>query len=70
MTQEQLKGLILSEPANSKPGALYTAFMDEKAIERAGLAPLMTDIAAIRALPDKSAMARYMGATTAPSVSA
>ena len=63
MTQDQLKGLILSAPATSKTGMLYSTFMDEKALERAGLAPLMTDIAAIRALPDKSAMARYMGAT-------
>ena len=42
---------------------LYSSFMDEKALERRGLAPLMEDIAAIRALSDKSAMARYMGAT-------
>ena len=63
MTQEQLKGLILSAPVSSKSGMLYSTFMDEKAIERTGIAPLMRDIAAIRALPDKSAMARYMGAT-------
>ncbi len=63
MTQEQLKGLILSAPTSSKPGMLYSTFMNEQAIERAGIAPLMKDIAAIRALPDKSAMARYMGAT-------
>ncbi|WP_375291409.1 M13 family metallopeptidase [Qipengyuania sp.] len=63
MTTEQVKDLILGAPASSKQGRLYKSFTDEKAVERVGLAPLMRDIADIRAISDKSAMARYMGDT-------
>jgi putative endopeptidase len=60
--QAQMKDLITSAPANSKAGALYASFMDEKAIEQRGLKPLMEDIGEVRAISDKNAMARYMGA--------
>ena len=63
MTTEQVKDLILNAPAGSKQGKLYNSFTNEKAVERVGLAPLMKDIAAIRAISDKSEMARYMGDT-------
>ncbi|MBO0749061.1 MAG: M13 family metallopeptidase, partial [Porphyrobacter sp.] len=59
----ELQKLITSAPAGSKYGALYSAFMDEKAAERAGLKPLMGDIAAVRAISDKSQFARFMAAT-------
>ena len=59
----QMKGLILGAPASSKTGMFFRSFTDEKAIERAGLAPLMQDIGQIRALSSKQDMARYMGQT-------
>ncbi|HEY6816722.1 MAG TPA: M13 family metallopeptidase, partial [Croceibacterium sp.] len=61
--QSDLQNLITSAPAGSKYGALYASFMDERAVERAGLAPLMRDIADVRAIADKSAFARFMGAS-------
>lgn len=63
--QSQVQKLITSAPAGSKFGALYSGFMDEKRVERVGLAPLMADIAAVRAVADKSAFARHMGSTYA-----
>ena len=55
--------LIQAEPTASQAGALYHSFMDEKGVERTGLAPLMADLAKVRAISDKSEMARFMGAT-------
>jgi len=60
---EEVNGLITQAPAGTQYGALYTSFMNEAAIERAGLAPLMRDLAQVDALSDKSAFARYIGAT-------
>ncbi|MGY8973563.1 MAG: M13 family metallopeptidase [Sphingomonadales bacterium] len=60
---EEVNGLITQAPAGTQYGALYTSFMNEAAIERAGLAPLMRDLAQVDALSDNSAFARYMGAT-------
>ncbi len=63
MTEAQMRPIIQDAPASSKEGAMYRSFMDEKRIERVGLAPLKRDVAAIDALADKSALARYMGTT-------
>ena len=63
MVTEQVKDLIVNAPPTSKQGKLYRSFTNEQAVERRGLAPLMNDIAAVRAIPDKTAMARYMGET-------
>jgi putative endopeptidase len=60
---EQVNGLITEAPAGTQYGALYASFMDEKAIERAGIAPLMREIAVVDAIADKSEFARYMGST-------
>ena len=63
-SQEQVRGLVTSPAAASaKYGTLYATFMDEKAIERAGIAPLMQDIARVRAIRDKAEFARFMGGT-------
>ncbi|MFM5947736.1 MAG: M13 family metallopeptidase [Novosphingobium sp.] len=62
-TQEQVKSLITAAPANSKVGAFYASFMDEKRLEAIGLAPLRRDVAAISAIQTKAQFARYMGAT-------
>jgi putative endopeptidase len=59
----ELQKLITEAPAGTKYGALYNAFMDEKAAEKAGLKPLMGEIASVRAIPDKSQFARFMGDT-------
>ncbi|MXO74184.1 peptidase M13 [Altererythrobacter aerius] len=62
--QANVQKLIQQAPAGTKYGALYNAFMDEAAVERAGLKPLMADLAEVRAISDKSEFARYMGSTT------
>ncbi|MEO1967489.1 MAG: M13 family metallopeptidase [Sphingomonadaceae bacterium] len=61
--QEELQKLITTAPADSKYGKLYNAFMDEKAVERAGLKPLMADIDEVRAIQDKGAFAKFMAET-------
>ncbi len=61
--QVQVQEVVTKAPAGSKFGALYASYLDEKAIEQAGLAPLMRDIAEVRAIDDKVEMARFMGST-------
>lgn len=63
LTEDQMRPIIQDAAASTKQGAMYKSFMDEKRIESVGKAPLMQDIAAVRAIADKSAMARYMGST-------
>ncbi|MGX7951746.1 M13 family metallopeptidase [Tsuneonella sp. HG249] len=60
--QEQVRGLVTAS-TQSKYGMLYKTFMDENAIERAGIAPLMKDVAVVRAIDDKAEFARFMGST-------
>ena len=59
----QMQTLITSAPADSKAGALYASFMNEKALEKVGLKPLMGDLARVRGIANKGEMARFMGAT-------
>jgi putative endopeptidase len=61
--QENVRDLI-QQGSGTKFGALYTSYMDEAAVERAGIAPLMRDIAKVRAIGDKTEFARFMGDTT------
>ena len=61
--QAQVRDLITAAPPTSRIGALYASFMDETGIEAVGLAPLKADLAKIAALPDKAALARFMGGT-------
>ena len=63
LTQRQLRQLVTSAPATSQVGGLYRSFMDEARVEALGIKPLMADIAAVSAIADKSAMARFMGGT-------
>jgi putative endopeptidase len=44
-----------------KVGDFYAGFMDEKAIEAKGIAPLQVQLAAIAAIADKKALARAIG---------
>jgi putative endopeptidase len=61
--QTQVQDIVSKAPAGAKYGALYASYLDEKAIERRGLAPLMEDIAEVRAIDDKVELARFMGST-------
>ncbi|HEY0412130.1 MAG TPA: M13-type metalloendopeptidase [Allosphingosinicella sp.] len=46
---------------SARVGAFYAAFMDEAQAERLGAAPLKPELDAIRAAPDRAALARLMG---------
>ena len=59
---KNVNGLITGSKT-TKFGRLYATYMDEKAIERAGLAPLMPQIATVRAIDNKADFARDMGST-------
>ncbi|WP_427969074.1 M13 family metallopeptidase [Altererythrobacter sp.] len=59
----QVNGLITEAPAGTQYGALYQSFMDEKTIEKIGLAPLKRDLTAVDAISDKVEFARFMGST-------
>ena len=63
LTQRQLRAVVEGAPPSSQVGGLYQSFMDEAAVEARGAAPLMSDLAAVAAIKDKSAMARFMGGT-------
>jgi len=62
--QGEVRDLITAAPKTGKIGALYTSFMDEARLEQIGLAPLQADLAKIAAMPDKAALARFMGASS------
>ncbi|MGZ8260311.1 MAG: M13 family metallopeptidase, partial [Caldimonas sp.] len=68
--QDQLGGLVekaASSRANAderRIGDLYESFMDEAAVERAGLAPLAAELAAIDALQSPGQLAAAMGRMT------
>lgn len=47
--------------SGSRIGDLYASFMDEQAVEAAGIAPLRPVLDSIAALPDKAALAAKMG---------
>jgi putative endopeptidase len=63
LTLEQKKYIIASQGPETQIGGLYKSFMDEKAVEKVSDKPLRAELAKIAAIPDKAAMARYMGAT-------
>ncbi len=50
-----------AERPGSRIGDLYASFMDEKAVEAAGITPLKPMLDSIASLPDKSAVAAKMG---------
>jgi putative endopeptidase len=62
-TGDQVKTLITAAPANSKIGAFYSSFMDEKRLEAIGLAPLKRDLAKVNAIQSKAQFAGFMGGT-------
>jgi predicted metalloendopeptidase len=52
-----------TDPEAKKVGDYYAAFMDEGAIEAAGLRPLQPTLARIAAIKDRRALAAYLGST-------
>jgi len=63
LTLEQKKYVIASQGADTQIGGLYRSFMDEARVEAVGDAPLRAELAKVAALPDRAALARYMGAS-------
>lgn len=63
LTQRQLRQLVTGAPPTSQVGGLYQSFIDEARVEALGAKPLMADLAAVTAIADKRAMARFMGGT-------
>ena len=61
--QGDLQKLITEAPAGTKYGTVYSAFMNEKGVEKAGLKPLMADLAEVKAITDKRDFTRYMAST-------
>lgn len=59
-TQANLQKLITAG-AETKYGAMYASFMDEAAVEKAGIKPLLADVAKVRAVQTKRDFARQMG---------
>ena len=63
-TRALIEGAAKADAAGAearKVGDYYLAFMDEKAIDAKGIAPLQTQLAAIAGLGDKKALARALG---------
>ncbi len=65
--KEMLAGLIEGKPAAGSDEAriadFYRAFLDTAAIDRAGIAPVQGDLAAIAAIADKRGLAQAIGAS-------
>jgi putative endopeptidase len=61
-SQEQLRTLIETAPANTQIGGLYKSFTDEARLEQVDDAPLKIDLAKIAALSTKADMAKALGA--------
>ncbi|MEP7298418.1 MAG: M13 family metallopeptidase [Burkholderiales bacterium] len=63
LTQDQLRALVTAaqghtdDPEAKKLGDLYASFMNEAAIERLGVTPLATELAAIDAVTDRAQLA-------------
>jgi len=78
LSNKRVVGIIeeLSK-SDAKPGSndrkiadLYNSYMDEKAIEDAGIKPLQAQLDAIRAIKDKHQLARALGGTLRADVDA
>jgi putative endopeptidase len=66
-TQAELRALVQDSANNAKSetgrkvGALYASFMDEARLEQLDAAPLLADLAEVKAVASKADMARLMG---------
>ncbi len=66
LTELTREATTVDAPAGSdlrKIGDFYTAYLDTTAIDAAGLAPLQPVLAQIAAIDDRTALARFIGAT-------
>lgn len=71
LTDRRIAALIKAAAASKAPagsdlrkiGDCFASFMDEKAIEARGLAPLKPTLSSIEAIGDRTALARYLGTT-------
>jgi putative endopeptidase len=70
VTEKRTVELIQRAPKGSPVGDFYASFMDEAAIEKAGLAPLAPALDRIRAITDKHALAGFLGSTLRADVDA
>ncbi|ENZ81902.1 MULTISPECIES: M13 family metallopeptidase [Caulobacter] len=61
-SQDQLRTLIETAPANTQIGGLYKSFTDEAKVEQVDDAPLKADLARIAAIATKADMAKALGA--------
>ncbi|HJV22108.1 MAG TPA: M13 family metallopeptidase [Holophagaceae bacterium] len=76
LTSKQTAAIIQEAAAAKAPegtdrrkiGDYYTTFMDEGAIEAAGLKPLQPGFTAIQAIADRTALSRALGETLRPDV--
>ena len=66
--EEQVREIITSASADvaeasdqQRIGDLYASFLDEQAVERRGLAPLLEELALIDGAPDRAALAAVLG---------
>ncbi|HEX8670020.1 MAG TPA: M13 family metallopeptidase [Allosphingosinicella sp.] len=68
-TQDQLRAVIEDSARNPSTqtarqvGGLYASFLDEAAVEKRGAAPLLADLAEVKAVRSKAEMAELMGKT-------
>jgi putative endopeptidase len=64
--RDLIKEASISAPANGtdaqRVGDLYASFLDEAAVERRGVAPLLDELAVIEAAADRDALAGVLGA--------
>ena len=64
LSEARVRAVLDKAEPNSRIGAYYKSFMDEKAIEALGAKPLAADLAAVKAANTHEALARLQGATT------
>ena len=77
LSQKRVRAVIEGVPANTpattdagKIGAFYRAFMDEKRVENLGIAPLKSELDAVRKVKTRRDMAALMGRSPKSFVSA
>jgi len=62
-TQEQLRAIVMTAPADSQLGAFYKSYMDEARLEQLDDASLKPELAKIDAIKSKDEFTRYMAGT-------
>jgi putative endopeptidase len=60
-SEAHVRQIIEEAPTDSKIGALYASYMDEQAVEAAGTAPILADLAAIDVVQSPEELAALVG---------